>query len=597
MMLGALYELAQREHLVDDPDYEKKKVDFFVRIDAGGTFLSLVPTRTDEGRAHEIQVPRFPKRSGTGTAPGFLYDNAKYVLGLGGEDPERNERCVEAFRALVADLAARTGDEGAVAVARFFDRRKEQVAAIRAQHPDGAWTGSEWLAFVLDGDDERRIHDRPAVRAHWASLRQGTGDAGDDAPVRCLVTGEIGPPARTHGNIKRVPTAQTAGAALVSFNAEAFVSQGLKQGENAPMSRAAAEGYVTALNWLLEGSPLRRFRQGIAVGDDAVLVFWTRTANPFTDTFALLLDPPADADAVRDLVESPRKGLAPAPIDDTEFYAVTLSGNAARVVVRDWMAVPVSEAKRHLRAYFDALSIDGDAGEALGIRRLLDAIKAPSGRGLSPDLGARLLRAAIQGSPIPREVLAAALRRLRLPPHKLDERRQLRARCALIKATLMRLPGREAPKEVTVSLDERNTDVPYLLGRLFAALERLQGEAQGDINATIRDKFFGAASSTPALVFPRLLRLSMHHAAKARGDGGREPWSEIVKARIIEQLDAIRLPQTLPLDDQGLFAIGYYHQRQAFFTPRVSANAGSPPAAESHMDPAAAHDLPTPPAA
>ena len=572
MMLAALYELAQRENLVDDPDYEKKKVDFFLRIDAQGTFRGLIPTRTDGGRAHEIPVPRFPKRAGIGTNPGFLFDNAKYVLGLGGEDIERNERCVESFRALVADLVERTHDEGAIAVARFFDRRKEQLAAIREQHPDGAWTGSEWIAFMLDGDDERCVHDRSAVRSHWASLRQGTGDGEGGALIRCLVTGEIGPAARMHGSIKRVPDAQTAGAALVSFNAEAFASQGLKQGENASVSRAAAEGYVTALNWLLEGTPTRRFRHGIAVGEGAVLVFWTRKASPFTETFSLLMDPPTDPEAVKLLVESPKKGLAPGPIDNTAFYAVTLSGNAARVVVRDWMEITVREAKGHLRAYFDALAIDGDAGEPLGIRRLLDAVTAPSGRGLSPDLGARLLHAALHGSPFPRELLAAALRRLRLPPHKLDERRQLRARCALIKATLLRLPERGSRLEVPVSLDERNTDVPYLLGRLFAALERLQGEAQGDINATIRDKFFGSASSTPALVFPRLLRLSVHHAAKA-SSGGRDPWVEIVKARIIDQLPGVKLPQTLSLEEQGLFAIGYYHQRQSFFTPRKPATA------------------------
>lgn len=241
------------------------------------------------------------------------------------------------------------------------------------------------------------------------------------------------------------------------------------------------------------------------------------------------------------------------------------------------MEITVGEAKSHLRAYFDALAIDGDAGEALGIRPLLDSVTAPSGRGLSPDLGARLLHSALHGSPFPRELLAAALRRLRLPPHKLDERRQLRARCALIKATLLRLPERGSRLEVTVSLDESNTDVPCLLGRLFAALERLQGEAQGDINATIRDKFFGSASSTPSLVFPRLLRLSMHHAAKA-SSGGREHWSEIVKARIIDKLGATKLSRMLALEDQGLFAIGYYHQRQSFFTPR------KPAAAEAEVE-------------
>ncbi|MBK8254885.1 MAG: type I-C CRISPR-associated protein Cas8c/Csd1 [Polyangiaceae bacterium] len=576
-MLSALYELAKRKNLVDDPDFEKKKVDFFIRVDLTGRFLGLVPTQSSEGRALEIKVPRFPKRAGSGTVPGFLFDNAKYVLGVGGEDAERNERCVEAFRTEVDKLAQQTGDEGAVAVARFFEKRQEQLAEILAQHPDGAWTGGEWLAFKLDNDEERCVHDRPDVRAYWAVQRQAKPEGENDLPVRCLVTGEVGLAARTHDNIKRVPQAQTSGAALVSFNAAAFVSHGLQQGENAPVSRAAAEGYVTALNSLLEGGAKRRFSQGIAMGDDAVLVFWTREDTPFCDDLLDALDPVADPEAVREMVKSPLKGLEPAPIDTTHFYAVTLSGNAALVVVRDWMEVPVGQVKQNLRRYFGALSLAGSDGQPLGVRRLLSAIETPSGSGLSPNLETKLVRSALYGSPIPREVLSAALRRLRLPPHKLDERRQLHARCALIKAALMDLPDWKGTKEVTVALDENNTETPYLLGRLFAALERLQAEAQGDINATIRDKFFGAASSTPGLIFPRLIRLSMHHAAKIRE--GKDPFAEITKARIIEKLQGEALPNTLNLADQGLFAIGYYHQRQAFFTPKSE---GAKPESDKH---------------
>ena len=150
------------------------------------------------------------------------------------------------------------------------------------------------------------------------------------------------------------------------------------------------------------------------------------------------------------------------------------------------------------------------------MRLLLASVESPGGRGLSPGLGARLFRAAIRGEPFPREFLGAALRRLRLPPDKVDERGKLHARCALVKATLSRLPHHGgATMEVSVSLDESKPDVPYLLGRLFAALERLQAVAQGDINATIRDRYFGSASSTPALVFPRLLRLE--HAPRGQG--------------------------------------------------------------------------------
>lgn len=119
-----------------------------------------------------------------------------------------------------------------------------------------------------------------------------------------------------------------------------------------------------------------------------------------------------------------------------------------------------------------------------------------------------------------------------------------------------------------MSLDETSSAVPYLLGRLFAAMEKLQSDALGDLNASLRDRYFGAASSTPALVFPRLLRVSAHHASKAEGE--RRGWAERVKAQIVERLPAKPFPRTLTLEDQGLFAIGYYHQRQAFYTPRMA---------------------------
>lgn len=590
MILAALYELARRERWVDDADFENKRVDFRLHVGDDGRFLGLVPTAQDD-RAAVIPVPRLPKRAGIGAIPGFLFDNAKYVLGLGGS---RNQECVGAFRALVDALARETHDAGARAVARFYERREEQLHDIVAAHPNGAFTGSEWIAFVYQ-DDMEAVHERPAVRAYWSARRRAMETEGG-GPMRCLVTGELAVPVRLHNNIKRVPPGKmTQGAPLVSFNPPqgAFDSRGQSQGNNAPISRAAAEGYVTALNALLQGTPERRFKYGVPLGDDGVMVFWTRREHPIVDDFLNLMDPsvtsgprvaddfidltaPApDARAAVKLAESPLKGLLPGDLDETEFYALTLSECSARIAVRDWLTTTVGAIKKHLRAYFDALTLTGQGERPLSIRALLASVETPSGRGLSPDLGVRLLCAALRGDPFPRELLGAALRRLRLPPHKIDERRQLHARCALVKATLMR-PSFGARQEVPVSLDEDSIQVPYLLGRLFAVLERLQGAAQGDINATIRDRYFGAASSTPAVVFPRLLRLSMHHAAKA--DAG--PWYEQQKTRIIAALPAEPFPSTLPIQDQGLFAIGYYHQRQKLFEKRVDAPPpGAPPPA------------------
>lgn len=554
MMLAALYDLARRERLLEDPDYEKHKVDYVLRIDEDGNFVSLEPTVDEDGTAVIRLVPRLPKRT-VKVTPAFLFDNAKYVLGLGREErPGRNQRCVEAFRERVAALAGATGDAGAQAVLRFLDRREQQLSRITSARGE-EWTGSEWIAFVLDSDGTTPVHERSKARAYWAAQRSRKSPGSGRA--RCLVTGHLTEPATLHGSIKRLPGAQTSGAALVSFNASAFASYGLDQGANAPVSRAAAEGYVTALNWLLESDGLRRHRAGVSVGDDAVTVFWTREKTNTADALLSLFAPSAEQ-AIH-VAQSPFRGLEPSELDSSPFYAVTLSGNAARVVVRDWIVTIVADVKANVRQYFADLALAGDDGRPRPLWALLKSVEAP-GRELPPDLGARFVGAALRGRAFPRELIGAALRRVRLPGET-NERRLLHDRIALVKATWLRLHRPQRTKEELVSLDESNTTPAYLLGRLFAVLERLQAAALGDINATIRDRYFGAASSTPSMVFPRLIRLGMHHAAKAEYPG----WLEKIEGQIIGALPPQRFPAVLSLEDQGLFAIGYYHQRERFF--------------------------------
>lgn len=552
MMLAALYDLAKREGLLADADYEKHRIDYLIRIDEEGRFLALEPTADAEGIAAVKLVPRLPKRAVNITS-GFLFDNAKYVLGVGKEEKAgRNERCAAAFQERIASLVEATKDDGARAVMRFFERRAKQFPRINSAKGE-EWTGSEWIAFVLDSDGTKLVHERPKVREYWAAQRAASSEV---ARLRCLVTGELSEPARLHDSIKRLPGAQTSGASLVSFNASAFSSYGLDQGANAPVSRAAAEGYVTALNWLLESDGERRHRAGVSVGDSAVTVFWTREKTKTADALLSLFAPRKEEPM--QVAEAPFRGLEPAEFDASPFYAATLSGNAARVAVRDWFETTVEDVKRNVKQYFADLRLGDDNSRPRPLWALLKSVEAP-GRELPPDLGVRFVGAALKGRPFPRELIGASLGRIRLPPEK-NDRHLLHDRVALIKATWLRLHRPRRKKEELVSLDESNPAPPYLLGRLFAVLERLQGVALGDINATIRDRYFGAASSTPAIVFPRLIRLGVHHAAKADAK-----WLEKVEGQIIGALPAKQFPAALSLEDQGLFAVGYYHQRERFF--------------------------------
>jgi CRISPR-associated protein Csd1 len=563
VILQALYRLACREGLAEDPDYEKKRVDFVLRVGEDGRLLALVPTRDEKGRGIERWVPQLPTRA-VNIAPRFMVDNAKYVLGLDDAEsgkPERTAQCATAFRESVTACAEATRDPGAVAVRQFLEDTAAQLPALLAQRPREEWTGGEVLAFELDGPEGGMVHERPRVRAFWAEFRARAPTA-EARPLRCLVTGDIAVPERLHPTIKGLASlgGQSSGAMLVSFNDPAFCAQGLEQGDNAPVSRKAAAGYGAALNFLLQRLPSGRLRSGVRIGDEAIALFWTREAHPDIELLASLFEPTAE-DAVR-VAEAPLRGLEPAPLDDTAFYALTVSANAARVVVRDWLETSVAEVKRNVARYFEDLRVGHRPPVPVGIRTLSDCLAGPGGTSAPPDLTSRLFAAALRGHPLPRQLLPLALRRLRLPPDPKTERRFLPARVALVKATLLRLPRSGLPPmEVSVSLNEDNRDVAYLLGRLFAVLERLQGAALGDVNASLRDRYFAGASSTPAAVFPRLLRLSIHHAAKADSGG----WLEKVKGSIIGALPDSTLPALLSLEQQGLFAVGYYHQRERFF--------------------------------
>ena len=594
-MLQQLCELADRlkakgQPGFEDDSFELKPIDFVLTINEQGAFIDLQSTATqisaeeeplDEEKPDDKKkgkskkktkpavtvkktflIPTMPKRANS-VAPGFLVDNAKYVLGYEKAEEgvvvneERNKRCHQAFVDAVRKASAEVKTVGMNALTAFFDDLTPDKARKIAEQ--ASLTGSELIVFALQSSDWC-IHEEPDVRSYWRALLSNEGEKGSSG--QCLVTGEFGPLARLHPLIKRIPNGQPAGTSLVSFNANAFESFGLSQGDNAPISRVAAVAYGKALNYLLEKTNERTFRYGVRVGD-GVMVFWTKATHSTEvcaeDIFADILEPNPQ-DAIR-FAESVAKGLEKTAFDQDKFYAVTLSANASRVVVRDWLEMSVGELKKNVSQYFDDLRI-GSTTTPIPFGKIFQSLQSPGGGDLSPQLSGRLFTAALTDRIFPRELLAAAVRRMRIVSKA--GAYDLHPRCAIIKASLLRI-GRNnnPPREVTVTMDENNHDVAYLLGRLFAVLERLQGDAQGDLNASMRDKYFGAASATPAAVFPRLIRLSMHHTAKSKnGD-----WFEKLKTQIIAALPGAPLPTAMNLEQQGLFAIGYYHQREVFFQP------------------------------
>jgi CRISPR-associated protein Csd1 len=577
MMLKELYDLAQREQLVADADYEPQRISFIVVIGKGGKLRSIVSTLTPppngKGKptAKHFRIPRGEVRS-SGVKAQFLWDNAKYVFGVNVDKARKIpkadlDECRKTFRLRVREAADASRDAALADVAAFLanlDAAPWTRDELQQRCGVGVIEPNANFAFRHESDPEGLVSDRTAVRKWWAARRQGT----PNREIRCLVTAEVAPPIGSHPKIKKLWGGQTSGVALVSFNDVAFESYGLSGNENAPIGRPAAEAVAAALNRLLDrdypspidGTPMPA--RSIRIAEDTTVLYWSRDEGAQVDLFGGGLD--ADPQQVKALYEAPHGGRPPALEDDSPFFALALSGEMARAKVRGWYETTLGRALVNARTHFDDVDVVRRDAEPLPLWRLLQSLALLGERkNLEPGLAAATFGAIIEGRPYPRALLQGGVRRARA------EREVTAERAAVIKAYLARARRKglvpASFPEVTPHMDTTSINVPYRLGRLFAALEKLQEEALPGANTTIRDRFFGAASATPVTVFPRLVRGAQPHLGKVK----RGVYFEKLIQEIVAPV--ARFPSHLSLEEQGLFTLGYYHQRQDFFTKKDDA--------------------------
>lgn len=576
MILQALNDYYQRRQRSANPQdrlpafgLEEKEIPFVIEIDIAGRLVNLADTRTTEGKkkiGQRFLVPQGVKKT-SGVVANLLWDTAEYVLGVDTKGkPERVAEQHAAFRARLAGLPPEAlNDAGIQAILAFFSAIDLTRFEVLAAWPDILLTNPV-MTFRLHGDVEL-VCQRPAVVA-------ATALTADDATTdgTCLVNGNAAAIERLHPAIKGVWGAQTSGANIVSFNLDAFNSYGKAQGANAPLGKPAVFAYTTALNSLLA----RDSRQRIQVGD-ASTVFWAEEAHDLETALPDLFgDPPKDdpdrgTDALKVLYQAAQSGKFFHGTADTRFHVLGLAPNAARIAIRFWETAPAHELAQRIACHFNDIKIvrAPHDPEHLSLFRLLTSL-AVQGKAdnIPPNLGGEVMRAILQGLPYPAPLLNLAVQRSRA------EQKPAYARAAAIKAALNRLIRRanltasSPEKEFQTMLDQTNANPAYLLGRLFATLEKIQEEASPGLNATIRDRYYSAASSTPVAVFTTLLRLHNHHLGKL--PKGRAVQMERLIGEIMGGLDDF--PRILALPDQGRFALGYYHQRQAFFTKTESIN-------------------------
>jgi CRISPR-associated protein Csd1 len=556
--------------------FSQEKIGFLISLNVDGTPVGQpIDLREGEGRKKEsrmMAVPAAFKRPGVTPRAFFLWDNTAYAFGITASESKDGSTRLEAFRERHRRELAGTKDEGLLALLKFVDAWTPEDFA-RLGWPDEM--KDQNIVFALESERRRdiRIHDRPAARELWAKLAAGA----DKAEAVCLVTGERGPVARLHPSIKGVWGAQTAGASIISFNLDAFTSYGHEQGDNAPVSEAATFAYATALNRFLEKGSGHRIQIG-----DASTVFWAEAENTEAvaeaeDIFAsfLAIDEKQVTAKIAGILKAIHDGL---PIEDIKpdlpegvrFFVLALAPNAARLSVRFYIEDDFGVIAERYTKHVQRMRIEPPPREAMPSmwRLLIETATLRKSENIVPNLAGEWMRAILTGARYPLTLLSQLLMRLRAD-HDVNA-----LRVAILKSILIRNFGHSFKREVPVSLDPENKEPGYLLGRLFSVYEQIQTAALGgNVNATIKDKFYGAAASQPRKIFPLLDKGSKPHLSKLGKD--RKGLQIMLERRVGEIMEAMSpgedpFPSHLPDKQQGLFALGYYHQRNDFFAKNDS---------------------------
>ena len=598
MILQALvhaYDALAASGELDKPGWLETKVSWSLELDEEGRLVQVVPVGLPDKKgkvtALAMKLPEMVKRA-SGIAANFLCDNAIYMLGVDSKGKkERTVKCFEACRALHERLLAGVQQPLAQAIVRFF---RQWDAANAETHPviapilSDLKTGGN-LVFSMHGIFAQ---DVPEIRDAWD---RAYADRADAPHGRCLVTGEEGAIAVLHPSIKGVAGAQPTGASLVSFNGAAYESYGhvKAQGLNAPVGARAAFAYGAALNYMLR---VRDYHTRLG---DTTLVYWAEGAErAFSTSFAFIMgeaDKSVDQTMLRNAVKDLRNGktavLDGVPMNpENPFYVLGLAPNASRLSVRFFLRDSFRHFAENLHAHQERMEIvrpSLDKMEEIPIWQMLKETANPNQKRTDEkppdDLVGEVMRAVLMDTPYPAALYAQVQVRLRAECFRLSLRDKTGRdktvrdkldvnwrKAAIIKAYLLKnvVQGRDMHpiKEVlTVKLNDEATYVPYVLGRLFAVLEGLQQSANPGINTTIRDRYFNAACATPANVFPTLLKLAQNHLNKL--DGGLKYYYDELLTSLCGRITE-SLPKHLSLEDQGVFQLGYYHQKQPMYTKK-----------------------------
>lgn len=517
----------------------------------------------------------------------LLLDKAEEILCYGGEKSKKKHKLFMAKLAKYEELPE------LVSVIAFYGQNRiagveKALKEFEIAIPDEKNRKGN-IGFRIQSEGIR-IHEKPEVlRKIIAEYEIEQNNYLVNTQKQCSICGKSDYPVEDipHGMIKKVPEGQSSGCALVSYNENAFESYALKGNSNSSICTNCAKTYVEGLNWLLsvgsetviknkKGKEKKAFRytKRKNFGLDTAMIFWTRKNKQLSEIDQLEAPNPDDVARLIDFVTSgvERDSYY---LEPDHFYSCTLSGSAARIAVRDWIETSLVDFRKAIVKWFQDIEIEEYDGDLKKIQtryaRLYDLArccqrKNREGKNDKDDTSlARtavyLWNAALKNTSLPLWMLTKVLQRARLDKYGVTA-----DRAALIKLILNR-NNKGGGFVIDKKIQQNDRPVAYICGQIFAKLEGIQYAALGDRNAGIRERYFTYAMTSPASAFGRLFNLNSKHFTKLKNE---KPGLAITLDKELQELckdvDINSFPATFLLEEQGQFAIGYYHQRQIQFS-------------------------------
>lgn len=563
MILKALYDYYYRCDNLPARGMEEKEIGFLLVLSSDGCFLRFEDCRLGRDHARTYLVKKHVGRSSAAVA-NYLYDNSAYVLGYSDKSNGKEQIYFDTFKERVHSIAAiYPGHKDLHALKAFYDNGRKSILSMVSQDP--LWEDIKKNLSKKYSTFSFRIEGDLRIIAEKKEILQLEANDNTQESNLCLVSGK-------HGASVEITTAtmipgSQAIAKLVAFQVNSgYDSYGKTKCGNAPISEEAEFAYTTALNTMLQKGSRNKFMLGTRT-----FVFWASNNNEASmeteeSLFDLLGfsedandDPNAKIMKVRRVFESIYSGIMKTGLDD-KFYILGLAPNSARIAVVYWSETTLKDFAEKILRHFSDMEIHDtrkDKKPYMGIREIISSVTLGGKMSdATPNLPEAVVKSIFQGLPYPATLYSACLRRIRA------EQKLTITRAAIIKAYLNRQSNNN--KKIDIMLDKDNNNQGYLCGRLFAVLDKIQEEANNI--SSIRERYMNAASATPSTVFATILNLSQHHAEKL--NEGRKISFEKIKQEIFDKLPADGFPTHLDLQDQGRFFVGYYHQRQDFFTSK-----------------------------